>query len=228
MKSLSNHSWSAPSVADAYLKAKEVVIASGYAFELDWQHDLCLSVLSESTFLREMAWVILSAGMKESVIRMKFPAITSAFLNWKDARSIILRREKCMRSALKVFSHSRKIAAILDITREVHSHGFEFVKQSLLHNAIGYIGTLPFMGPATTYHLAKNLGVPVAKPDRHLVRVARKVGYSSPEELCRSIAELVGDKLPVIDLVLWRYATLNRDYLSLFVSCEYSDVYSQR
>src|SRR5690348_8871950 len=136
-----NCSCPALSLADAYLTAKEVVISSGYAFEVDWQHDVSFSVLCESVFLREMAWVVLSAGMKESVIRVKFSAISSAFLDWKDAKSITLRRKECMRSAIDVFSHHRKMSAILDIATEVHSRGFEFVKQHLVHNPIEYIRT---------------------------------------------------------------------------------------
>ena len=208
-------------LVSAYLTAKEAVITSGFASEVDWQHDLCLAALSESYFLREAAWVVLSAGMKESVIRRKFPEITTAFLDWRDARSIVRRRKRCKRIAMEAFSNERKISAILDIAAEVDVQGFEFVKHSLSNNPTEYIRTLPFMGPATTFHLAKNLGISVVKPDRHLIRVAKKVGYSSPVELCQAIAQFVGDKVAVIDLVIWRYATLNRDYLSLFPALDF-------
>jgi thermostable 8-oxoguanine DNA glycosylase len=64
------------------------------------------------------------------------------------------------------------------------------------------------MGPTTACHLAKNLGVVLVKPDRHLTRIAVKTGYKSAERMCRTIAEVVGDSLSVIDIVIWRYATI--------------------
>ena len=210
-----------PHLVRAYLTAKQSIIDSGFGFEIDWQHDLCLSRLSESHFLRETAWVILSAGMRESVIRGKFTEITKAFLGWENAKSIVRHRNQCKRNAMAIFANERKVSAILKVAEQVDRQGFQFVRYSLERNPTAYIRELPFMGPATTFHLAKNLGVPVVKPDRHLVRVSKKVGYPSPEELCQAIARFVGDKVAVIDLVIWRYATLNRDYLSLFPMCRH-------
>ena len=43
-----------------------------------------------------------------------------------------------------------------------------------------------------------------------------QAGYASPSAMCRRIAEVVGDKDSVVDLVLWRYATLDREYLTTF------------
>jgi len=61
--------------------------------------------------------------------------------------------------------------------------------------------------------LAKNLGFRVAKPDRHLRRIAGTLGFPSVDALCDSIAAHVGDSQAVVDLVFWRYATLFSDYL---------------
>ena len=78
------------------------------------------------------------------------------------------------------------------------------------------IRCLPFMGPATSYHLAKNLGLDVVKPDRHLLRITDVTGYQSPYEMCCDIAKVTSDKLSVIDLVIWRFATIQRQYLDHF------------
>ena len=64
--------------------------------------------------------------------------------------------------------------------------------------------------------LAKNLGVDTAKPDRHLVRVAEATGYASPASLCEHLARMVGDTVAVVDLVIWRFATISADYLEFF------------
>ena len=64
---------------------------------------------------------------------------------------------------------------------------------------------VPFLGPASTKHLMKNLGFQVAKPDRHLKRVAVRLG-TTPDALCFRIAERTKEKPAVVDLVIWRLA----------------------
>ena len=61
--------------------------------------------------------------------------------------------------------------------------------------------------------MAKNIGIQVAKPDRHLVRMAKAAGYSDVQLFCRTISQLSGDSIPVVDIVLWRFATIEKDYL---------------
>ena len=68
------------------------------------------------------------------------------------------------------------------------------------------------MGPVTARHLAKNLGMVLVKPDRHLTRLAAKTGYKTAEGMCHTIAEVVGDSLSVIDIVIWRYATITNSF----------------
>lgn len=203
-------------LASAYMTAKEAVIKSGFADEIDWQHDLLFDDVTEGGFLREAAWVILSAGMRESVIRGKFLQISSAFRNWVSAEQIVANKRECRRETMAVFANERKIDSIIKVAEEVSEKGFTEVRRLLEVDGITYIERLPFMGPATSFHLAKNLGMPVVKPDRHLVRVAKKTGYPSPDALCREIAKVVGDKIAVIDLVIWRYATIDRNYLQVF------------
>ena len=71
--------------------------------------------------------------------------------------------------------------------------------------------TLPWIGPITKYHLARNLGIDVAKPDRHLVRLAKRFGYNEStgvQQMCEELAERTRDRIGVVDVVLWRYANL--------------------
>ena len=200
----------------AYMTAKENVIEAGFAAEIDWQHRLDFNDVTEQDFLRESAWVILSAGMRETVVRAKFPAISRAFLDWVNARAIVRRSEHCRQSALSVFAHEGKTEAILFLATVVSRTGFGTMRSRIKEEGVNYLQSFPYLGPATAFHLAKNLGLNVVKPDRHLVRISERTGYSSPDAMCRDIAEVVGDKEAVIDVVLWRYATLNRSYLATF------------
>ncbi len=204
-------------LAETYLTAREAVIAAGYGAEIDWQESRSLVALSESDFLKEFAWVVLSSGMKEAVVRRLFPRISQAFLEWRSSAAIVSRWRSCQRRAIRVFNHQPKIDAVLSTAKRVTNLGFLAFRNQIKREGVDFIRTLSFMGPATSYHLAKNIGLDVVKPDRHLVRIAESAGGFSPNDLCEMIAYQTGDKVSVIDIVLWRYATLNlKEYRGMF------------
>lgn len=205
-------------LASAYLTAKQVVIDEGFASEIDWQDGVAFDNITETDLLREAAWVILSSGMSEVVVRRKFPDISGAFFEWESARKIVVGRTKCRNVALSCFNNPRKIDAIIHVADHVFKTGVDSVRQAILDEGVTYIMRLPYMGPATAYHFAKNIGLPAAKPDRHLRRIAQKTGYYTPQLMCSDIATMLNEKIAVVDLVLWRYATLHRNYLTLFPS----------
>jgi hypothetical protein len=203
-------------LALGYLGAKEQVIEAGFADEIDWQDSLVFDDLDEPTFLRESAWVVLSCGFRESVLRRHFGKISEAFLNWVSADRIILWADRCRNKALSAFGNERKIDGILKIVHRVAAEGIDIIRDNIRERGTDFIRELPFMGPVTALHLAKNLGLQVVKPDRHLVRLAHVTGYESADCMCRKIAEYVGDSLSVIDVVLWRYATISNSYEAVF------------
>jgi hypothetical protein len=208
-------------LAKGYLIAKKAVLSAGFTGEIEWQAHRRLDYLTETDLLRESAWVILSAGMKESVVHQKFPAISESFFWWQSARKIAESTETCCRLACCHFNHQKKIFAIAEVARRVSASGFESVREHITTNPMATLREFPFIGPVTVYHLAKNLGVAVAKPDRHLHRLASSFGYGDVQGFCRCISEQVGDSIQVVDIVLWRYATLHEDYLSNFrLGCE--------
>ncbi|OFV94720.1 MAG: hypothetical protein A3F68_08240 [Acidobacteria bacterium RIFCSPLOWO2_12_FULL_54_10] len=205
---------------DVYLTAKEAVVARGFAWEIDWQAERRLDRIDESEFLRESAWTVLSAGFRETVVRRLFPPICDAFLGLKSAAVIQANRVGCRRAALRVFNNHRKIDAIVDIACVVADSGFEVIRRRIQEEDVRFLQTLPYIGSITAFHLAKNLGLPVVKPDRHLQRIAKAAGFGSPRELCELISECVGEPVQVVDIVLWRYATLFSDYVAVFTPGE--------
>ena len=201
---------------DSYLTARETVVNRGFAAEIDWQESRCLASLSESEFLKEAAWVVLSAGMREAIIRRIFQNFSLAFLNWTSAEAITQNRRICEADAIKIFNHPRKVSAIGAICEKVERAGFVIFRSSIQSKGADFLQELDFIGPITKFHLAKNIGLNVVKPDRHLVRLAKATNFDDPRDLCETIAEITGDKLSVIDVILWRYATLNPQYIAFF------------
>lgn len=191
-----------------YLIAKRIVVDAGFDAEIAWQARVEVGNVTSSLFLRESAWVVLSAGMREAVIRLRFPLLAEALHDFEPYA--VVRDPGARSAALEAFHHERKIDAILRIASVASCLGTRGLRRMLLNDPDALIQSLPFMGPATARHLAKNLGLDVAKPDRHLVRLADSTARCNPDELCGEIAAWIGDPIAVVDVVLWRWATLHR------------------
>jgi hypothetical protein len=201
-----------------YLKIKQFVIDVGFFEEINfYDKDRDLSALSEGDFAREVAWVILNSGMKNTVIAKKFPEITEAFCGW-DLEIVMGTKELCRRYALAVFNSEPKIDSILKCCEIIHKQGMENIRAEIREGGIEYLQTFPYIGPVISYHLAKNIGYDCVKPDRHLCRMSDVLGYKTPLEMCEEIRTITGDKLAVIDIVLWRYATLDEHYIDFLIS----------
>ncbi|WP_447603545.1 hypothetical protein [Nitrospira sp. Nam80] len=196
------------------------MVAQGFAWEIDWQTERRLDRISECEFLRESAWTVLSAGFREAVVRRLFVPLCDAFLGLRSASVIQANRARCRRAGLRVFNHRGKVNAILDIASIVDEMGFDRVRRQVEQEDVRFLQTLPYIGSITAFHLAKNLGLPVVKPDRHLQRIAAAAGFSSPLELCQLISDHLGEPVQVVDVVLWRYATLFSDYLMVFADLQ--------
>lgn len=204
-------------LVSAYIKAKLRILASRFGPEILWQKTVRIKNLTETDLLRECAWVILSSGMRESIVRRRFPSVAEAFFNWESSRDIVLHRNRCVRSALVQFRNERKIKAIAQSAQVIHEKGFEELRKEILCHPLQALRQFPYIGPTTSFHLAKNIGLAVAKPDRHLLRLTALSGYEQPADLCNVIADYIGDPVSVVDIVLWRYATLHRNYLTAFL-----------
>jgi len=201
-------------IAKAYLVAKRYVISKGYASEIDWQDTVSFNEIDEQKFLKEYSWVVLASGMSDKVVSKVFPRIQETFGQWRNLGVIAQDREEILKKCLTIFNNRAKVTAILSMSDHVNEYGIRHIKDSMLELGMEYLKAFPFIGKATCFHLAKNIGLNYAKPDRHLMRVSNSMGYVDPNDLCAAIANYVEDKVQVVDLVLWRYATLDKNYLN--------------
>ncbi len=197
-------------LAELYLGAKRVVVDSGYAGEMEWQRRVGerLDPVTEKEFLSEAAWVVFNAGMRESVVRSKWAALSDAFLLWRSAREVTDHASECSAAALSVFGHVRKVQAAVAIAGLVADVGISQIRMSMDMDPEVFLTELPYVGAVTWRHLAKNLGLQMVKEDRHLVRLAGAWGRPSADDMCREIADWLGEPLSVVDLVLWRWCAL--------------------
>jgi hypothetical protein len=204
-------------VAIGYLQAKLAVLRSPFGGEVLVHGRISPHEISETDLLRECAWAILSCGMAEYVVRGVFERVSGAFFEWSSAHAIANDGARCVRRARKAFDNPRKLHAIVAVADSVAERGFDECVRSLHHDPIEYLGSFSYLGPASARHAAKNLGFVFAKPDRHLLNLAGLLGYSTPDVLCTEIAELTGESVRVVDIVLWRYCAMQKGGPRAFV-----------
>jgi hypothetical protein len=149
------------------------------------------------------------------VIQEKFDYISLCFCDWESAEGIVQNRNECRNTALSSLNNGRKMDAIISIATEIHEKGFDNFKQDVLDDPVSELQKLPFIGPVTVFHLGKNLGMPLAKPDRHLQRITSIFNYGDTQTLCEEISSYTKDPINVVDLVLWRFAIVEKDYLKV-------------
>lgn len=190
---------------EIYNLACEHTRSSHLEKEISWQRSTNFVEFSEIQFLREAAWVILCSGFREATVRRVFDHISLCFCDFESAQMICSQGWRCIAAARAAMNNVPKLNAIYTCAALVHSRGFDAIRDAVLEDPMSQLQKLPFIGPITVWHLAKNLGLDVAKPDRHLVRMADQCGFSNVADLCNELAQKNCEQVKVVDLILWRY-----------------------
>jgi hypothetical protein len=177
----------------------------GFWGEVSRYQTVDFNSFSESELLKEIAWVILCSGFREALVKRVFDRISLCFLDWESTTAIRDSKSICIRSGMCFFRNHRKLKAIASCAEMISDATFESFKCAVIENPIAELQKLPYIGPITVWHLAKNLGLDVAKPDRHLNRFARSCQFRDAHDLCSAIANARKEQVRVVDLILWRY-----------------------
>jgi len=135
-------------------------------------------------FAEEVIYVICSSGFKATIA--------------KAIQTRCMAALKRGRSVKNVFGHPAKARAIDRVWKERDRYYEDFKKA----RDVDWFETLPFIGPITKYHIAKNCGFNVAKADVHLVRLAKNY-HTTVDKLCTYLADQTGYRRAVIDSLLW-------------------------
>jgi hypothetical protein len=131
-------------------------------------------------------FVICNSGMKHTVARGVYNRVISALQGGESART--------------AFNHIGKAAAIDKIWADRLALWRGYLDAT---DKLAFCAELPWIGEITKYHLAKNFGAQVAKPDVHLQRLADREGVTA-QALCERLATETGWKVSTVDTLLWR------------------------
>jgi len=138
-------------------------------------------------FALETIFVICNSGMKNTVARGIYDRIKVLIESGQSVTGNILGK-------------SGKAAAIDTIWRDREKLFAEYMTAK---DKVAYARSLPWIGGITCYHLVKNFGADVAKPDVHLQRLADREGVT-PQALCEQLAAATGYRVATVDTILWR------------------------
>lgn len=171
-----------------YQNAHNRIVAAGYQNEINWCRDMTtFEDCTPERFFNEYVWCVLNAGMKEQIARK----IYNRFMEMGN---------------LDTIGHLGKRSAI---RRGIEEYPVWYRMLQGTSDKIEYLQSLPWIGPITKYHLARNIGIDCVKPDRHLVRLAKYYGFDSPLSMCVEIQRFVPyERLGTIDVILWRDCNL--------------------
>ncbi len=171
--------------------------------EYDWLVNVAcktnIAKLSKREFLERYSWVVYVSGFKKDIIDKIWEDLRRAFHRFYPEKI----SDHCVKLAVRVFAHESKAKAVVKTAKLLHQNSWEAFREVYLASPF-HMQILPFIGPTTCYHLARNLGMAHAKPDRHLLRLARHCGYNNDvQALCEFIAEKKNVWVGAVDMILW-------------------------
>jgi hypothetical protein len=158
---------------------------AGHEADIAWSEQLGRPDHAEA-FARAAVYVIVNSGMSYVVARDIYDRCWAALERRGSAR--------------RVFRHKPKARAIDNIWRNRERL---FAELAASDDKLEFCQSLPWIGPVTKYHLAKELGLDVAKPDVHLERLAAR-DKTSVQRLCARLARQSGYRVATVDTILWR------------------------
>ena len=148
---------------EAFGRAWAYVEGADLLHEVEWQQSRVFEEFTERDLLRESAWVILCTGFREKAVRRIFNHISLCFCDWDSSQAILATATACRAAAMASMRHGPKLDAIIEIAHRIDVVGFEQLKSRILKAPTDELRKLPYIGPVTASHLAKNLGYDTSK-----------------------------------------------------------------
>lgn len=157
----------------------------GYGATIEWSQSIGPPASAEA-FAFEAIYAVINAGMKVTVAEIIYGRCIAAL--------------GTAGSVSAVFGHPGKAKAINTLWRDRQRLFAEYLGAD---DQLTFLAALPWIGPVTVNHLAKNLGHDLAKADRHLERLARR-DRTTTAKLCRRLAAATGHRVASVDSIIWR------------------------
>lgn len=162
----------------------------------------------------DLKWIksrnTLTSSFKEFYEEYTYVVIASGFRGRTAAKltPLLINCKGEFDSMYKIFKNERKCKALSTVWRiyGIEEKQWQLFRDSL--DTVEKLETLPYIGPVTKFHLARNIGLEndIVKPDLHLLRYASELGFETPRKLVEHIhdyEEYNHFALGTIDFILW-------------------------
>ena len=193
----------------AYFEKAHAFAREFYKEEMDQIASVKHDQVDEDLFFREYVWVVHATGFSAKAVGKFMPKLMDAYGYWdklgcKDFDTAFERIKKvCTNPQKSKAIHSTAKLMVNELNRVTWA---EFRKERLSTPVL--LKELPYIGPVTCYHLARNIGLlDCVKPDLHLIRLADHWGFPDCVTMCKAMGEGSGLQLGIVDLVVWYAAS---------------------
>lgn len=169
-------------------------------YDTKWVYKVSPDTIAPQEFFEEYIWVVYACNFD----------VTHLEDLWKPLREAYGKYDSLDRTSrqgvLDVINSERKWNAVYRTALIMQGFGWnEFRKLCL--DEIDSMTSLGFIGPVTKFHLARNLGFDVAKPDRWMCRIANRLGWESVNSMCEYLSKKYSMSMKEIDITLWKYVS---------------------
>lgn len=187
------------SAAD-YFAFCRVFVEKNYKDIIDDIMSVDYKTLHPEKFFSEYIWVVHATGFSSHVVGQIFPKLQKAYGDYESLAN--KNKDDVVEEVRKIVNNPDKIISVHNCAKLIVNLSFDEFKEKYLTDKKS-MQKLPYIGKVTACHLSRNIGkLDEVKPDLHLVRMAKFWGFSSPEEMCKSVKP---NDLPlgIVDLILF-------------------------
>ena len=180
-----------------YLKIRKLVIDHGQ--DLDWlQHPKRPTTAEKMS--EHIIYTQMGSFWKETNVGKYFPKVMAALRAGTPVRQVFKNKRKAKAIEFAWRNRDRLFAELKTFPTSFNAPCYEVTKADL--DLVEWCDKIPYLGEKTKFLAAREFGANVPKPDIWMERFA---AYSGEEVLsmCKRLARATGDRIAVVDLVLW-------------------------
>ncbi len=169
-------------------------------FKTSWVRKVSPNAISPQHFFKEYVWVVYACNFEVDILEQHRNALYRAYGNYRVLD--VTRKD----AVLAIIHNIPKWNAVLETARKMQYISWRDFKEAYL-SSIDSMTALKFIKDVTKFHLARNLGFDVAKPDRWMKRIAQRFECESVKQMCQYLSKKHNLQVKEIDLILWKYAS---------------------
>jgi hypothetical protein len=166
--------------------------------------------MAPTAFFEEYVWCVCNAGLGSKTVSKYFPTLVKELQPYRASfwdLTSFPTSEAMLVKLMPLVHNQAKCQAVQQGAYIVHNgirlFGWDNYRDNFL-SSTKKLQALPMIGPLNSIQLGRNIGfIQSIGGGAHLVRMASRWGFDSPEALCKEIAKHVVLQPRVIGLILW-------------------------